>query len=63
MLQENQMQNQLTPEMLDTLKRAAETLATARQYFPKSIRNSNTFSLELTIAAINTELHKAKGQA
>lgn len=47
-----------SPEMFAALKEADEIVKTARQYFPKSIRNSDRFSLELTAAAIGKALHK-----
>ncbi len=50
------------PEMLDALKYAAEIIKTARQYFPKSIKNRDTFALENTNAAIGKAIHKAEGR-
>lgn len=50
------------PDMIEALERAAELIKIARQYFPKSINKSDTFFLENTCAAINTALHKAKGE-
>lgn len=47
-----------SPEMFAALKEAEKIVKTARQYFPKSIRNSDRFSLELTAAAIGKALHK-----
>jgi predicted O-methyltransferase YrrM len=46
----------LYPGMLEALTLAAETIATARQYFPKSMRNHDRFKLEQTAAAIGTIL-------
>ncbi len=41
------------------LKAAAKIIKTARQYFPKSIKNSDTFALELTNAEIGKALRAA----
>lgn len=50
------------PELLAALKYAQEIIATARQYFPKSIRHSDRFQLENTCAAINKAIDKAEGR-
>ncbi len=47
------------PEIVAALKHAAEIIKTARRYFPKSIRNRDTFSLELCNAGIGKALYKA----
>jgi len=39
---------------------AAEIIKTARQYFPKSIRNRDSFALENTNATITTAIFHAK---
>lgn len=51
------------PELLLACKRAQELIRAARQYFPKSIRNSDTFNLENTNATIGKAIHKAEGTA
>jgi hypothetical protein len=48
--------------MLEALKYAAEIIKTARQYFPKSVRNSDRFQLENTCAAIGSAIAKAEGK-
>ena len=50
-------------ELLAALKSAAELVNTARQYFPKSIKNSDRFQLENTCASINKAIAKAEGGA
>lgn len=47
------------PDLLAALEQAYQLLKTARQYFPKRIRNSDTFQLELACAAIGSALTKA----
>jgi len=47
------------PDMAAALEQAYQLLKTARQYFPKRIRNSDTFQLELACAAIGSALTKA----
>jgi len=49
------------PELLEALARAAELIKTARQHFPKSIKNSDKFNLENTCATINAAIQKATG--
>ena len=51
------------PEMLEALKYAAELVEVARRYFPKSVRNSDTFQLENTCATIGKAIAKAEGNA
>jgi hypothetical protein len=48
------------PEMLEALKYAAEMVKTARQYFPKSIKNRDSFMLENACATINKAIRKAE---
>ena len=50
------------PEMLEALKYAAEIIKTARQYFPKSIKNSDCFQLNNACATINKAIEKAEGR-
>jgi hypothetical protein len=50
------------PEMLEALEYAAEIIKTARQYFPKSIQNSDRFQLENTCASVGKAIVHAKGE-
>lgn len=50
------------PEMLKALEYAASLIKVARQYFPKSVKNSDKFQLENTCAAINKAIAKAEGR-
>lgn len=47
-------------DMLEALKLAEKIVQTARQYFPKSIRNSDTFMLNNYGVAINKAIRKAE---
>jgi hypothetical protein len=47
------------PELLDALESALQLVEIARQYFPKSMRNSDKFNLENTCATIGTAIAKA----
>jgi hypothetical protein len=50
------------PEMLRALEDAAEVLAMAHQYFPKSIKNRNTFHLlNIEANSVKKAIAKAKG--
>jgi hypothetical protein len=51
--------NKAAPAMLAALEAAAKLIPIARPYFPKSIRNSDRFNLELTCAAINAAIKEA----
>jgi len=51
--------NTTTAELLSALETAQKIIATARQYFPKSIRNSDRFALEAASAEIGKAIHKA----
>lgn len=51
----------LVPELVAALESAAALVAMARNHFPKSVRNSDRFRLELVSAQIGTVLDKAKG--
>ena len=51
------------PEMLDALQFAAQLIPIARRYFPKSIKNRDSFTLELTCATIGKAIYNAKGEA
>jgi len=48
------------PELLEACKYAAELVKVARQYFPKSIKNSDKFQLENVCATIGKAIHKAE---
>jgi len=48
-----------TPKLLEALERALELAETARQYFPKSVKNSDRFKLELSNATIKAALIEA----
>lgn len=51
------------PELLDALKEARSMLETASRYFPKSIRNSDRFSLLNVLAnTVNPAIAKAEGK-
>jgi hypothetical protein len=50
------------PDMYEALKYADELVKIARQYFPKSIKTSDKFTLENTCAAIGKALAKAEGK-
>ena len=47
------MDSKQNQQEIEALKLAAKLIITARKYFPKSIRNSDTFQMEYTCAAIN----------
>ena len=49
------------PELLDALNHARELIKAARGYFPKSIKNPDTFRLENTNATIEAAIAKATG--
>lgn len=52
------------PELLDALKEARSMLETASRYFPKSIHNSDRFSLlNVLTNAVNPAIAKAEGEA
>lgn len=48
------------PDMAEALKTAEKIIKTARQYFPKSIKNGDRFALELAAAEIGKALHRAQ---
>lgn len=50
------------PDMYEALKYSAELIEVARQYFPKSIKTSDKFTLENTCATISKALAKAEGK-
>lgn len=45
-------------DVVEALKLAAELISTARQYFPKSIKNRDTWSLNLTGVTISKALDR-----
>lgn len=47
------------PELLEALEFTMETLRIARQHFPKSVKNADTFRLENTCATVSKALKKA----
>lgn len=47
------------PDLLAALEEVQELIKTARQHFPKSVKNADRFKLELTSASISKALHKA----
>lgn len=47
-------------ELIDALKDAAKLVKIARRYFPKSMHNSDKFTLELTCAMISKALDLAE---
>jgi predicted RNA binding protein with dsRBD fold (UPF0201 family) len=50
-----------SPQMLQALEYAQEILNLARQYFPKSIQNRDTFQLNNACATVGKAIHIAKG--
>jgi len=50
------------PDLLEAARQAVELVRTARRYFPKSIRDSDAFTLENTNAAISKAIAKAEGR-
>lgn len=49
-------------ELLSTLERAAQMVKTANRYFPKSVRNSDKFSLLVTGVALDKAIETLKAQ-
>lgn len=49
-------------ELLAALKSSQKLIQMARQYFPKSIHNSDHFTLEITCAEIGRAIAKAEGK-
>jgi len=49
------------PKMLDALKDAERLIGLAKNYFPKSIRNSDKFTLLNTGASITKAIYRAEG--
>lgn len=50
------------PDMYEALKEAAKLIELARQFFPKSMHNSDKFQLENTCAAIGKAIAKVEGK-
>jgi hypothetical protein len=55
------VKNANTNQLVEALKEASELIKIARQYFPKSIKNSHKFQLENTCATIGNAIAKAEG--
>lgn len=51
------------PELLEACKTAEKLIRVARNYFPKSMQNSDRFDLENACATICKAIAKAEGQA
>lgn len=49
------------PALLEALEYVEKLIPVARKYFPKSIRNSDSFQLENACATIGKAIHKAGG--
>lgn len=49
------------PELLEACKTADKLIRVARNYFPKSMQNSDRFDLENSCAAISKAIVKAEG--
>jgi hypothetical protein len=49
------------PKMLEALEYCQKLIEVARPYFPKSIKNSNTFMLENANATIGKAIYQATG--
>ena len=49
------------PAMLEALEIAAVLIKTAREYFPKSVKNTDRFNLETANAAITSILKRIEG--
>ena len=47
-------------EMLEALKEAQKVISLAREYFPKSVRHADKFSLENTCATIGSAIAQAE---
>ena len=50
------------PDLLAACKLAVELVKTARRYFPKSMKDTDTFSLENTNATLCTAIRAAEGK-
>ncbi len=62
LVRENAAMRLAHEEMLEALKEAQKIISTAREYFPKSIKNTDRFNLENTCACIGTAIAKAEGR-
>lgn len=51
------------PDLMEALRYASELIETARQYFPKSIKHSDTFQLNNVCATVSKAINKATGAA
>jgi|SRR6476661_2185169 len=54
------LEDGIVAEMVEALEGAAKIIKTARNYFPKSMQNSDRFSLENTNARIVSAIEKMK---
>lgn len=50
------------PDLLDACKFALSVIKTARQYYPKSVKHPDKFTLENTCATIGKAIAKAEGR-
>lgn len=50
-----------SPKMLQALEQCQELIKIARQYFPKSVKNSDKFDLENCCATVGKAIHEATG--
>jgi hypothetical protein len=53
-------QKQAVRDLIGAAEYAKEQLENARQYYPKSIKNSNKFNLENAIASLGKALYNAE---
>lgn len=49
------------PELLAALEYVSKIIPAARNYFPKSVQNSDRFQLENACATVGAAIHAAKG--
>lgn len=49
------------PKMLQALEDCQRLIQIARQYFPKSVKNANKFTLENTCATVGKAIYQATG--
>jgi len=54
--------NDAAPDLLESCKEALSFVKLSRQYFPKTIKNKDKFTLETTCASLGKAIHKAEGQ-
>jgi len=51
-----------SPKMLEALEYCQKVIEIARHYFPKSIKNSDSFMLENCCATVGKAIHEATGE-